>query len=265
MQVKLTGSVLVARKMMNESRRDGDNTLIACSLGLQAIRVSAYNAETIAGFPRDSFKGLFEENGDPKAQFRMALPNRALMATGKIELQKDSGTIMHAIEVREGVATKIQLRAWRPESRAPAITCAFVLVWKAAGDETNDINGLLGEKCYFELVLKEEPKTIEMPLIGGRPSKQAEKEADKIDNKRRASGEKDDDDREEQNVIARLDKVVVPTPPPAPAPPATAKRGNRDLSIDKLTEEAKAHAAKHPRREPAKPAPTGGRGGSRRH
>lgn len=252
--LKLSTSCFVGKKLVTAQRKDGDTQMVVCELKVKNIRVSRETMDEIANIPIGVSATLFNELGLPHAQTVLYYPKRNMLLTGRVEHRSDSGAATAKQAFQAALIGDIQFTLGTPDESGPTALFGFTVVWKAQGDEVDDIRDILGRNCWIEAELKNEPTTGKL-FSDSKPNAAEEQragQAARLDRKRRASGEKPED--------------VTPAPsgqqefaPPgakpvevAPAPATPTKKNGGGLT--ELERDAREHAARHPRRDP-KPAP----------
>lgn len=247
-EVNLETSCTVSKKMSTARKTgSGDDDVVICSISVKGIGVSREHMETFCGQPLGAMANLYNQHGVPNKPISFLLPKDVLLCTGTIEHRRESGASVAKLSlIRAGVSSQ-RFNLDTPDDSGARSKYSFTLTWKAAGDEVDDVRALLGNTCALTLKFIDDSMQ-QVPLWQGSPvSLKAEKAAgakQKIDRKRKASGEKESDSDS--------------TPPPpvedAAKPAAEKEKPAKklpDLSIDKLTREAKELATKHPRKTPA--------------
>lgn len=314
MELKLATSCVLPKRMSTErpGKAGESDDLVICTLRVSGVYVHREVADQLAGWPIGCSNNLYDELGAPHQHATITLPKRGLLFGGRIEHRKESGAATAAFEVKKAVVTAMKFALDVPDDKGPQMVFSFTLTWKTRGDEADDLKHLLRDRCFMKGTFQDEPQRSLLNSDG--PSPKAEAEAGhraKLDQKRRAAGEKDTDDdgadedgamleqaialittaavsprisalqrelkigynraarlidaMEKRGIIGALTpegtrEVIKPKAATPPASPATKDGKVVDLSIERLTRDAKAVAAKHPRKTPPKPPTTPPRG-----
>lgn len=300
---------MVKKKMQTSATKlDDDTEMVTCAIGLKGIRVSREAAEELSGLPIGTWTPLFNEVGMPRERMSILLPKRELLGAGSVDHRKDSGASVAKLEVSDAIVADLRFNLDVPDDEGPTVMMSFTLVWKAEGDEVDQVRYLLGRKgCLLKIKFRTPPTQVPL-AIDNRATPLADKPAGDraaIDRKRRAAGEKPEADEpaevsdellasavqwvatqqvmsvsklqsqfkigynraarilealEAQGVVGAMNNtggraVIQQTKPGAGAVAELVKKIERGPAVgSKFTSEAKAHAAKHPRRDrpPAK-------------
>lgn len=226
MQVKLATLCDVGNKMTTTREKGSD--LVTCRISVKGVRVSHEHMDELAGLPIGATATLFDELGAPLQRMSFLLPKRGLLAKGKLQLRGESGAVRGELNLSAtpAVCSDLRFNLDTPDDKGPTAMWSFTLIWKAAGDEVEDVEPLLAcgnkrEKAYIEMDFTEEQQT--KPLFdSSTASRTAEEEAGHraaLDRKRQAAGEKasDSEDGEDPLLDAAIKAVteskVVPSVP----------------------------------------------------
>jgi hypothetical protein len=228
---------MVKRKMATTREKlDNDTEMTVCCIWIKGVRVSREAAEELAGLPIGSFGPLFNEAGMPRERMSMLFPKRELLGTGVFDHRKESGASLAKLEVTGAVVADMRFNLDVPDGDGPTVLMSYSVIWKAAGDEVDHVRHLLGQKsCFMKLKFTTPPTQVPLAIdTDSRPL--ADKPAGdraKLDRKRQAAGE-----------------GAEPKPRGAGAVEQLEKKLDRGPAVGaKFTAEARAAAAKNPRRE----------------
>lgn len=254
MQLKITSLCNVSKKMGTERPTGGgdESDIVTCSVTVK-VRVQRDTVDELAGIPIGSTQHLYDDLGVPYQHTQMQFPKRVLLASGWIEHRRDSGAAMARLEIKMAAAGALKFKLDTPDDQGPTALAQFALVWKATGDEGEDVKAILGRKCWMEITFADQPQ---QPLFRGSvrsPKAEAQAAAkEKLDRKRQAAGEKPTDN----DPVPPAE--VVQVPPPSNVVDLHGKGATKKRKTSNLTElerEAADIAKKHPRRDPPKPRP----------
>lgn len=259
--IKLIGSAKVGKRMVTErkGKEDEGEGLVTCEIEISNLLVSVSQQEELSGLPMGALRTLCSVTGMPYQAMRISMEKRALLVAGVIEHRKDSGVAIASLKLSKCTAGKLKFKLSTPSGNdegSALMSCS--LMWKAAGDEVDDVRALIKRRCYVELTFKEPPENLQLFNHSASSSKQEEAAGDraKIDRKRRQAGEtqKDVDDvpaglvhpagaekPEEQPGDGAASNVV---------PIGGKRKGGATLA--EIAKEASEIAKKHPRKDPPK-------------
>lgn len=195
MEAKIATSIIVGRSMKTDRPSkpgDGDDT-VTCSIGFKGLRISRDLADELAGWPIGCMNALYNELGAPYQHTEITLPKRVLMVSGKIEHRRESGDAIAVLSLpsKRSAAGNLHFKLDVPDDKGPTVSISGVIMWKAAGDEVDEVRPLLRQSCWAELKFTEENTT--RPLFPNQARTDTEKAAGeraKLDRKQRAAGEK---------------------------------------------------------------------------
>lgn len=228
MNLTLERTCHVQKRMQTSADKSGDDEIVTCRIGVKSVRVHRDQMEELGGLPIGATAPLFTEVGMPLQRMSFLFPKRELLADGKIEHRRDSGAANATLVLSNAVVADLRFNLDIPEDDNETCLMSFTLVWKAAGDEVDEVRGLLNRKgCFMKLKFREPALAQQVDAFQGGPKAEAAAGARaKLDRKRRASGE----------------------PAAEAVTPAPKKRG-RFADIEAEAEEV---ARKHPRHERAR-------------
>lgn len=233
MQLKITTFADVGKKMTTTRQKDSE--LVTCQISAKGIRVSRETMDELSGLPIGATSPLYAESGVPWQHMSFLLPKRALLATGTLQMRRDSGQVLAELALSKAAAGDLRFNLDTPDDQGPTATMSCTLLWKAAGDEVSDVEPLLGQKVYLELKLTDQPQ--QQLFKDSAPSPAAEKAAgqrQKLDRKRQAAGER---------------------PEPEDPPPVGNFRPPVGGVGSKFMREAQEHARKNPRKDKPRQPP----------
>ncbi len=123
----------------------GDEATI-CETRLQMPATRA-QLESLAGFPPGFVEHLFNAEGAPVAHMEIRIEKRELHANGKCW----RGDKEHAqvLAIKRGTASNLRFKL---EPNGAIFICS--MRWRAAGDETEECDGMLGQWCSIEMTFK---------------------------------------------------------------------------------------------------------------
>lgn len=200
MKMKIETSCVVAKKMSTSRDKAGDDEIVTCQISVKGIRVSRDQAEELAGWPIGALAAMYATDQRPWVHCSFLLPKRGLLVTGSIEHRKDSGAMVARLTfTKPAMAANIRFNLDGPDDKGATAMMSFTLVWKAAGDEVEDVESLLKRTCYMCLTFKEQPTNGDL-YSDSKPNAAEEAAAGRrnnLDNKSRAAGEKQTDEEEE--------------------------------------------------------------------
>lgn len=199
MEAKIATSIIIGRSMKTDRPSkpgDGDDT-VTCSIGFKGLRVSRDLADELAGWPIGCTNAMYNELGAPYQHTEIALKKRVLMVGGKIEHRRESGASTATLQLpdKKSAAGHLHFTLDTPDDKGPTVSISGIIMWKAAGDEVDEVRPLLRHSCWAELVFKDENTTGQ--LFPNPPHVDPEKAAGdraKLDRKQRAAGDKPDND-----------------------------------------------------------------------
>jgi hypothetical protein len=198
-EAKIATSIIIGRSMKTDRPSkpgDGDDT-VTCSIGFKGLRVSRDLADELAGWPIGCTNTMYNELGAPYQHTEIKLPKRVLMVGGKIEHRRESGASIATLQLpdKKSAAGHLHFTLDTPDDKGPTVSISGTIMWKAAGDEVDEVRPLLRHSCWAELVFKDENTTGQLfPNPAHVDPEQAASDRAKIDRKRRAAGEKPDTD-----------------------------------------------------------------------
>lgn len=146
--IKSTAKVAKTFRVAREKLGD-DNERVIAHLRVSDIMIDRDQLDELCGQPIGwSRDALFDEFGAPRARLTLSLAGRDLMLTGGI----DGG--------RKSTDPKLRLKA----AGLDGITLELIkhgalfaaqLSWTAAGDEVDDVAGLLGRACNLDVAIED--------------------------------------------------------------------------------------------------------------
>ena len=188
--IKIDTSCKVAKKMTTDRVTKNDVEIVTCSTNVGVIRMAREVAEQLAGYPVDAWRNLYDTKGYPVQRTGLLFPKRELIADFKIEHRRDSGAAISSLKVPLATVTSLQFSLDAPDDQGECAIMQFHATWKAAGDEVEDVEALLGRPCHILATFKEPPQQGKM-FSDSKPSTAAEKAAKtRLDRKSQAAGEK---------------------------------------------------------------------------
>lgn len=181
----------VQKRMQTSADKSGDDEIVTCRIGVKAVRVNREQMELLAGLPAETTVALFDEAGMPRQRMSFLLPTRELVASGFIEHRKESGAKIAGLKLSTAVVADLRFNLDTPEEDKPTSVMSFTLLWKAAGDEVDEVRGLLNRKgCLMSLAFKEPPTQMQVPL-GPQPKGPPARPG--VDRKAKAAGASDEE------------------------------------------------------------------------
>lgn len=181
----------VQKRMQTSADKSGDDEIVTCRIGVKAVRVNREQMELLAGLPADTTSTLFDEAGMPRQRMSFLLPTRELVVSGFIEHRKESGAKIAGLKLSSAVVADLRFNLDTPDEDKPTSVMSFTLLWKAAGDEVDEVRGLLNRKgCLMSLAFKEPPTQMQVPL-GPQPAGPPARPG--IDRKQKAAGATDEE------------------------------------------------------------------------
>lgn len=181
----------VQKRMQTSADKSGDDEIVTCRIGVKAVRVNREQMEQLAGLPADTTLTLFDDVGMPRQRMSFLLPTRELVASGMIEHRKESGAKIAGLKLSTAVVADLRFNLDTPEQDQPTSVMSFTLLWKAAGDEVDEVRGLLNRKgCFMSLAFKEPPTQMQVPL-GPQPAGPPARAG--VDRKQKAAGASDEE------------------------------------------------------------------------
>lgn len=210
MELKLstTGDV---SKNMKTSRNKKEGQIVTCGIAIKAVRVNREAAAALAGVPIETVMHMFDELGAPFQRMSFLMPKRVLRASGKLELRGDSGAAVATLNIGLAAAGDFRFNLDVPDDQGPTVMSSFTLLWKAHGDEVEDLGPLLDNNCFVTLDFTDENTTKELfPSSPASPTLEAAAgHRAKLDRKRQAAGEKpEDNDAGEDVLLSRAIEMV---------------------------------------------------------
>lgn len=204
MEIKIEASCDIGKNMATKRQTGGDDDMVTCSLTAQGLRVTSDQMDELGGQPIGASANYYAEDGVPHEHTVQNFPKRCLLVTGSIEHRKESGKTIAKLQfTNPAIASGLRFRL---DTERTALF-AFALTWKAAGDEVEDVKALLKRKCYINLTIKSEPRTER--LFSDSQSSPASDAAvgrgAKLDQKRRAAGEKEEESTATENVEVTIE------------------------------------------------------------
>lgn len=197
MALKLTIERLchVKKSMKTSADKSGDDEIVTCRIGVQGIRVHADQMEELGGLPIGACNPLFTDTGMPLQRMSILFPKRELVAEGKIEHRRESGAANATLEVSTAVVADLRFNLDVPEEGQETCLMSFTLIWKAAGDEVEEVRGLLNRKgCLMKMKFREPELSQQQDAFNGGPkAEKAAGERAKQERKQLAAGEKPQD------------------------------------------------------------------------
>lgn len=204
MELKLQSSCFVGKKMATQRDSDGDAEIVTCRINVKDVRVSRDQMDELAGWPIGCTQLLFDELGQPHQRTSFLLAKRELLSTGKIEHRRDSGAVMASLNIKVAAVGDLRFLLDVPDDNGPTAMMSFTLVWKAEGDEVEDVEDLLKRSCIMDMTFKEPPTQTTL-FKDSKPDAKLEQQVGhktKLDCKRKAAGEKEKDNESAGNEIA---------------------------------------------------------------
>lgn len=271
MELKIDTSCVVGKKMTTDRHKadaGGEAEIVTCTITVKGIRVSRDQMDELAGLPIGVTSQLYNELGAPYQRMSFLLPKRVLLVSGNVEHRRESGATIAKLKLTKAAAGSLRFNLDTPDEHGPTAMLSFTLMWKAAGDEIEDVKDLLAHTCFLAVTFKEENN--QQPLFNdSKPSASAEKAAGErsaLDRKRLAAGERatDNDETTVRLTGPGLDTGEIPASQfrkmankvvenERAAKAAAAKGKSNVVGIgSKFEREAREKAAKHPRRDPPK-------------
>lgn len=195
MEITIERVCHVQKRMQTSADKSGDDEIVTCRVGVKGVRVHRDQMEELGGLPIGATAPLFTEAGMPIQRMSFLFPKRELLASGKIEHRRESGAANAILELTTAVVADLRFNLDVPEDDNETCLMSFTLVWKAAGDEVDEVRGLLNRKgCLMKMKFKEPELSQQTDAFaGGNKAEKAAGERAKLDQKQRAAGEKPED------------------------------------------------------------------------
>jgi hypothetical protein len=193
--IKISTSCNVGKSMPTKVDGPKDAEIVTCSITLSKIRMARETAETLGGYAIDTWRSLYDDKGYPRQRAGILLPKRELIVDLKVEQRNPSGATLFSIAVPLAAITGLQFTLDAPDDEGETVVMHCVSVWKAAGDEVEDVKPLLGKPCFLIATFKEPPTQAKL-FSDSKASATAEAAAAKRnaagvpDRKSQAAGEK---------------------------------------------------------------------------
>lgn len=197
MQITIERVCHVQKRMQTSADKSGDDEIVTCRVGVKGVRVHRDQMEELGGLPIGATEPLFTDAGMPIQRMSFLFPKRELLATGKIEHRRESGATNATLELTTAVVADLRFNLDVPEEDNETCLMSFTLVWKAAGDEVDEVRGLLNRKgCFMKMKFKEPELSQQTDAFaGGNKAEKAAGEKAKEERKQRAAGEKPEDSK----------------------------------------------------------------------
>lgn len=293
----------VQKRMQTSADKSGDDEIVTCRVGVKGVRVHRDQMEELGGLPIGATAPLFTEAGMPIQRMSFLFPKRELIAAGKIEHRRESGATNATLQLTTAVVADLRFNLDVPEEDNETCMMSFTLVWKAAGDEVDEVRGLLNRKgCWMKMKFREPELSQQSDAFAGGPKAEAAAGAkakqERADRKRLAAGETPEEAKQTPppaaaagddellatameyvkrsgrgsvsavqrqlkigynraaRIVEALEVLKVVGPLKADGTRDVLERiGPKKGGLAELERDAKAHAAKHPRKDP-KTTPT---------
>lgn len=195
MELTIETSCQVAKRMQTSRDKSGDDEIVTCGIGVKGVRVQRDQMDELAGLIIGTSGPLFNELGLPQQRMSFLLPKRELLAKGTIEHRRESGRSISKLDLNTAAVGNLRFNLDTPDDAGPTAIMSFTLLWKAAGDEVEEVKHLLAHNCYMKITFRDPP--TQQPLgLDNRATAQADQAAGdraKLDRKRLAAGEKQRD------------------------------------------------------------------------
>lgn len=182
----------VQKRMQTSADKSGDDEIVTCRVGIKGVRVHRDQMEELGGLPIGATQPLFTDAGMPIQRMSFLFPKRELIAAGKIEHRRESGASNATLELTTAVVADLRFNLDVPEDDNETCMMSFTLVWKAAGDEVDEVRGLLNRKgCFMKMKFREPELSQQSDAFAGGPKAEAAAGARaKADRKQLAAGAK---------------------------------------------------------------------------